>query len=171
MFWRERAICGVVTLPTTVEQHLWGANGLRPYHNEYFYEDTDKAPRNGNYIGVSWWWRNVAVPRTFAGKTLILHIRAAKQRAEVYVNQQLVGYRLVAETAFDCDVTKAVRPGQTNTVAIRITNPGGRMDWGDWSFTTMGGKGFFAGHAFGGLDQGIIDQRPWTGTDRGQPGC
>ena len=145
----------VVTLPTTVEQHFWGANGLRPYHNEYFYEEADKAPRNGNYLGVSWWWRNVEVPSSFSGKTVILHIRAAKQRAEVYLNQRLVGYRLIAETAFDCDVTKAIRPGNTNTLAIRITNPGGRLDWGDWSFTTMGGKGFFAGHAFGGLDRGV----------------
>lgn len=145
----------VVSLPTTVEQHFWGVNGLRPYHNEYFYEESDKAPRNGNYLGVSWWWRNVDVPRGFAGKTVILHIRAAKQRAEVYVNRRLVGYQLVAETAFDCDVTKAIHPGEANTVAIRITNPGGRLDWGDWSFTTMGGKGFFAGHAFGGLDRGI----------------
>lgn len=145
----------VVTLPTTVEQHLWGVDGLRAYHNEYFYENADKAPRNGNYLGVSWWWRGVDVPRGFAGKTVILHIRAAKQRAEVYVNRQLVGYRLIAETAFDCDVTKAIHPGEANTVAIRITNPGGRLDWGDWSFTSMGGKGFFAGHAFGGLDRGI----------------
>ena len=145
----------VVTLPTTVEQHFWGTDGLRPYQNEYFYEGQDKAPRNGNYLGVSWWWRNVDVPSNFSGKTVILHIRAAKQRAEVYVNRQLVGYRLIGESAFDCDVSKAIQPGKPNTVAIRITNPGGRMDWGDWSFTSLGGKGFFAGHAFGGLDRGL----------------
>jgi beta-galactosidase/beta-glucuronidase len=145
----------VVTLPTTVEQHFWGTDGLRPYKNEYFYEDRDKAPRNGNYLGVSWWWHNIEVPRYFGGKTAILHIRAAKQRAEVYVNRQLVGYQLIGETSFDCDVSKALRPGETNTIAIRITNPGGRLDWGDWSSTSLGGKGFFGGHAFGGLDRGI----------------
>jgi hypothetical protein len=151
----DKAGDAVVTLPTTVEQHFWGVNGLRPYKNEYFYEQVDKAPRNGNYLGVSWWWRKIEVPKGFTGKTVILHIRAAKQRAEVYVNRQLVGYRLLAETAFHCDVTKAIHPGETNTVAFRITNPGGRLDWGDWSFTTMGGQGFFAGHAFGGLDRGL----------------
>ncbi len=146
----------VVTLPTTVEGHFWGTNGLRPYQNEYFYESQDKAPRNGNYLGVSWWWRNVDVPRGFAGKSVILHIRAAKQRAEVYVNRRLVGYQFVAETAFDCDVTQAIRPGEANTIAIRITNPGGRMDWGDWSTATLGGKTIFGGHAFGGLDRGLV---------------
>jgi hypothetical protein len=151
----EKASAPIVTLPTTVEQHFWGTNGLRPYRNEYFYEDRDKAPRNGNYLGVSWWSRNVQVPHSFSGKTVVLHIRAAKQRAEVYVNRQLVGYRLIGETAFDCDVTKAIRPGESNSIAIRITNPGGRLDWGDWSTASLGGKTFFGGHAFGGLDRGL----------------
>lgn len=145
----------IVTLPTTVEQHFWGVTGLRPYKGEYFYESTDKAPRNGNYLGVSWWYRSIPVPSSFAKKTAILSIRAAKQVAEVYVNQHLVGYQFIAETKFDCDVTKALRPGQNNEIAIRILNPGGRLDWGDWSSTSVGGKGIFAGHAFGGLDRGI----------------
>jgi beta-galactosidase len=144
-----------VTLPTTVEQHFWGAAGLRPYKNEYFYESSDKTPRNGNFIGVSWWYRTVAVPKTFADKTAILHIRGAKQVAEVYVNRHLVGYQFIAETAFDCDVTAALRPGASNQIAIRITNPGGRLDWGDWSNEKIGDFAIFAGHGFGGLDCGI----------------
>lgn len=145
----------VVTLPTTVEQHYWGEGGLRPYRGEYFYEQQDKEPRNGNYEGVSWWTHDIKAPESFAGKVAILHIRGAKQRAEVYVNHKLVGYGFIAETAFDCDVTKALKPGQTNSIAIRITNPGGRLDWGDWSTATMGKYTVFGGHAFGGLDRGI----------------
>ncbi|MCW3062024.1 MAG: glycoside hydrolase family 2 sugar binding protein [Capsulimonas sp.] len=148
-------VAKAVTLPTTVEQCDWGVDGLRPYKNEYFYEDRDHQPRNGNYLGVSWWWRTVAVPKSFSGKTAILHIRAAKQLAEVYVNQKLVGYNLVAESAFDCDITDALKPGTDNTIAIRITNPGGRLDWGDWSTANIGGMGIYGGHAFGGLDRGV----------------
>ena len=144
-----------VTLPTTVEQVSWGVTGLRPYKGEYFYEDRDPQPRNGNYIGVSWWWREIAVPRSFQGKAAVLHIRGAKQLAEVYVNRKLVGYNLIAETAFDCDISAALIPGASNTIAIRITNPGGRLDWGDWSTANIGGMGIYGGHAFGGLDRGI----------------
>jgi len=144
-----------VTLPATVEQFYWGVNGLRPYKNEYFYEGKDPTPKNGNYIGVSWWWRAVAVPKSFQGKTVILHIRGAKQLAEVYVNRKLVGYDLIAETAFDCDITRALVPGAANTIAIRIVNPGGRLDWGDWSTASLGKMGIYGGHAFGGLDRGI----------------
>jgi len=145
-----------VTLPATVEQYYWGVDGLRPYKNEYFYEQKDPTPKNGNYIGVSWWWRKIDLPKSFTGKTAILHIRAAKQVAEVYVNQKLVGYDVLAETAFDSDITQALKPGAVNTIAIRITNPGGRLDWGDWSSTGLNKLGgIFAGHAFGGLDRGI----------------
>ena len=144
-----------VTLPATVEQFYWGANGLRPYKGEYYYEDKDPTPKNGNYLGVSWWWRDIAVPKSFQGKSAILHIRGAKQLAEVYVNRKLVGYDLIAETAFDCDITGALVPGASNSIAIRIVNPGGRLDWGDWSTATIGKMAIYGGHAFGGLDRGI----------------
>ncbi len=144
-----------VTLPATVEQFYWGVNGLRPYKGEYFYEDKDPTPQNGNYIGVSWWWRQIDVPKSFQSATAILHIRGAKQLAEVYVNQKLVGYNMVAETAFDCDIAGALVAGSTNTIAIRIINPGGRLDWGDWATSSLGGMAIYGGHAFGGLDRGI----------------
>lgn len=145
-----------VTLPSTVEQHFWGKFGLRPYTGgEYVSADSDPAVKNGNYVGVSWWWRTIPVPASFGAKTVILHVRGARQRAEVYVNQRLVGYSMIEETSFDCDVTRALKPGQQNQIAIRITNPGGRLDWGDWMTRTWGGTTFFLSHGFGGLDRGI----------------
>ena len=145
-----------VTLPSTVEQHFWGKFGMRPYTGgEYVSAGDDPQVKNGNYIGVSWWWRPIAVPPAFAGKTVILHIRGARQRAEVYLNQRLVGYSMMEETGFDCDVSKAMRPGQVNQLAIRITNPGGRLDWGDWMSQTWGKVTFHPGHGFGGLDRAI----------------
>jgi len=144
-----------VTLPSTVEQHFWGKFGLRPYTgNEYGYSTSDPQVMNGNYEGVSWWWRSVNVPASFAGKTVLLHIRGARQRAEIYVNRRLVGYDLIAETAFDTDISSALVPGAANQIAIRITNPGGRLDWRDgtqkWGkYTLQKSPGF------GGLDRGL----------------
>lgn len=147
-----------VVLPTTVEEHFWGTNGLRRYHDEYFYESEDTTVQNGNYLGVSWWWRSVDLPRTFKGKKVVLFIRGARLRAEVYWNRQLVGYHIINETSFECDVSNAIKPGEKNLLAIRITNPGGRLDWLDtqlmpWGKTT---QLFHRSHGFGGLDRGII---------------
>jgi beta-galactosidase len=147
-----------VTLPATVEQYYWGTKGYRPYKNgEYAYEQEDTTVRNGSYLGVSWWWRDIDVPVAMAGKHVILSIRGARLRAEVFMNEQLVGYNIINEIPFECDVSTAIRPGKKNTLAVRITNPGGRLDWVDTELLTWGTtkQKFQKSHGFGGLDRGI----------------
>jgi hypothetical protein len=156
-----------VSLPATVEQYFWGVFGLRQCNpDEYGYAPgsakatadpakLDTQAQNGNYEGVSWWWRSVDVPASFQNKVVLLRIRGARLRAEVFVNHQFVGYDLIGETSFDCDVSKAIRAGQSNEIAIRITNPGGRLDWIDFNTMNWGNYTIPATHAFGGLDRGI----------------
>ncbi len=144
-----------VTLPATVEQYYWGEFGLKPYHEAYYFEREDDGVMNGNYPGVSWWWKEIDIPSTFHGKNVFLFIRGARLRAEVYLNQQLVGYHIITETSFLCDVSKAVTPGEKNLLAIRITNPGGRLDWVDTQYMNWGNYRFHSSHGFGGLDRGI----------------
>ena len=154
----ERSQGIVVTLPSTVEEHFWGVAGFRPYTGgEYAYEEEDSVVKNGSYLGVSWWWHDINVPKSFSGKTALLTIRGARLRAEVYMNKQLIGYNIITETAFTCDASRAIRPGQKNTLAIRITNPGGRLDWVDTELLNWGTtkQQFHKSHGFGGLDRGI----------------
>lgn len=145
-----------VDLPTTVEQHLWGAFETRPYGaDEYRYAEDDDVPRYGAYKGVSWWSKSIDIPAAARGKRVMLNLRGARLRAEVFLNEQLVGYSIMSELPFSCDLTDAMRPGEANRLAIRITNPSGRFDWRD-STTMMWGKAkLFASHGFGGLDRGL----------------
>jgi hypothetical protein len=145
-----------VTLPATVEQHFWGKLGSRPYTaDEYRYAEDDDVPRNGAYRGVSWWTKTFDLPAEAKGRRVRLNLRGARLRAEVFLNEQLVGYSIMSELPIDCDLTTALRPGQVNRLAIRVTNPGGRFDWRD-STTMMWGKAkLFASHGFGGLDRGV----------------
>jgi len=145
----------MVTLPATVEQFYWGATGFRPYRDEYKFETTDDEVRNGAYYGVSWWWRQIEIPDSFIGKRILLHVRAARQRAEVYLNGKLVGYSIMEELPFACDLSAAAQPGG-NRLAIRITNPGGRLDWVDGNRLNWGGLEFQKSHGFGGLDRGLM---------------
>ena len=146
-----------VSLPSTVEEHYWGVNGFRKYQDEYFYETQDTVPKNGNYLGVSWWWKEISIPKSFAGKHVKLFIRGARLRAEVYLNQKLIGYNIITEGSFDCDASSAGKPGGKNILAIRITNPGGRLDWLDTQLMPWGktDQTFHRSHGFGGLDRGI----------------
>ncbi|HWU81319.1 MAG TPA: glycoside hydrolase family 2 TIM barrel-domain containing protein, partial [Caulobacter sp.] len=145
-----------VKLPTTVEEHFWGRFGTRSYGpDEYRYAEDDDVPRYGAYKGVSWWTKSIDIPASAKGQRVMLKIRGARKRAEVFLNEVLVGYSIMSELPIGCGLTEAMRPGEANRLAIRITNPGGRFDWRD-STTMMWGKlKLFASHGFGGLDRGL----------------
>lgn len=146
----------LVTLPATVEQHFWGRYGSRPYTaDEYRYAEDDPVPENGAVPGVSWWWKTIEIPANAAGQQLWLHIRGARLRAEVFLNEMLVGYSIMAELPFECDLSAAMLPGHPNRLAIRITNPGGRFDWKDSTTMAWGKVRLFSSHGFGGLDRGL----------------
>lgn len=152
--WRSDSLA--VTLPATVEEHYWGEFGSRSYTgDEYRYAEDDPVPQNGAYRGVSWWYREINIPRSAADRRLFLHIRGARLRAEVFLNEQLVGYSIMSELPIHCDLTRAMRVGAANRLAIRITNPGGRFDWRDSTTMSWGAVRLFASHGFGGLDRGM----------------
>jgi hypothetical protein len=151
-----------VTLPSTVEQHFWGKYGAgvdgkpRAYTpDEYRYAADDPVPQNGAYFGVSWWWREIEIPESMAGKRIFLHVRGARLRAEVYLNQKLVGYSIMEELPFEAELTAAANPGGKNVLAIRITNPFGRFDWVDGLNAQWGAVKLYRSHGFGGLDRGM----------------
>lgn len=148
-----------VTLPSTVEEHYWGKFGFRPYTRDVAaIFSGDKTYQNGDYQGVSWWWRTIQAPVLKPGQRLILHIRGARLRTEVYCNGKLCGYTIMTELPFDSDLTDAVRPGQPAQVALRITSPGGILDWNDFvpeHFFAWGKYTFPMSHGFCGLDSGI----------------
>jgi hypothetical protein len=151
-----------VTLPGTVEQHFWGKYGAgddgkpRSYTpDEYRYATDDPVPQNGAYFGVSWWWREIEIPAAMQGKRIFLHVRGARLRAEVYLNEKLVGYSIMEELPFEAELTAAANPGGKNVLAIRITNPFGRFDWVDGLNAQWGAVKLYRSHGFGGLDRGM----------------
>ncbi len=152
-----------VNLPSTVEEHFWGKYSHRRYDQaEYFFAHNDSEVLNGIYQGVSWWWRKLFIPKLWEGKSLRIRFPGARLRAEVYLNEHPVGYNIIAETPFEVDITDVARYGEENWLAVRITNPGGRLDWPDFSLPEIGVPSFFWGdyelplsHGFGGLDAGI----------------
>ena len=145
-----------VTLPTTVEQHHWGKFGTRPYTpEEYRYAADDPIPQNGAYLGVSWWGTQIHIPADWKGKRIFLHIRGARLRAEVFLNKKLVGYSIMEELPFECDLTHAADPGGLNLIGIRLTNPFGRYDWVDGLNAQWGAVKLYRSHGFAGLDRGM----------------
>lgn len=131
-----------VTVPGTVEEFCWDAisgsgKGLGT---------------TGNYVGVSWWGKEFEVPLEAQGKRVKLYFSGGiRQRAEVFVNQSLVGYELSHQQAFEVDVTDVVNYGGTNKLAVRITDANGNFSWPDYIGTLWGDYYFPLSHAFGGI--------------------
>ena len=146
-----------VTLPSTVEEHYWGKFGTRPYAHNEAQKGPDTSFQNGNYLGVSWWWRTIQIPKFKKGQRVMVSFRGARLRAEVYCNGKLCGYTIMTELPFEADLTDAVKPGQPAQLAVRITNPGGNLDWIDFpSSRIYWGKYMLPpSHGFGGLDSDI----------------
>lgn len=134
-----------VNLPATVEE---------------FYTKTGlvNAPgqKQTGCDGVSWFWKDVEIPSEWKGKTVMLDIAAAGIRTEVYANETLVGYNLVTDTPYACDLSKALEYGKTNRIAIRITNPGSHHGYADFPCVTWGNYQLAPAHGFGGIFGDVI---------------
>ena len=77
------------------------------------------------YHGVVWFWRQFEpAAHPYIGGRYLLRFNAVDYTAVVWVNGQRVGEHEGGDTPFVFDVTKAIRPGQTNHLAVRVLNPG-----------------------------------------------
>lgn len=127
-----------ITLPATVEQHLWGWNG-------------ETFGVTGNYVGVSWFDTKIKVPADWEDKRIVMNVESVRFRAEVFVNKKLAGYDLVNSTPFAIDVSPFIIPGQENEIAFRITDPNGNFNWKDSQVYTWGEYRTNPSHGFGGI--------------------
>jgi exo-1,4-beta-D-glucosaminidase len=96
----------------------------------------------GSPFKCSWWWRNeFVVPAAFAKKQVVIQFPGINYRANVWFNGQKIGdkaeivgtYRI-----FEFDLTKLVKPGAKNVIALEITAPAKEdlgITWVDWNPT------------------------------------
>ncbi|HXR04256.1 MAG TPA: hypothetical protein VN836_06065, partial [Verrucomicrobiae bacterium] len=141
-----------VSLPATVEEYHFNKAPARTVAST---SPSEIVAAEGYYRGVSWWYRPFTPPALRAGERLVIYFPAGRLRCEAYVNGKLVGYSIISEAPFTADATDAINPDGTNLLAVRITNPGGRLDWMDFLTMNWGKYTLPATHAFGGLAGGV----------------
>ena len=108
-------------------------------------------PERGDVRGVSWWSREIVMPASAAGRRARLCFDAVRLRAEVFLDGRLVGYDSVGNTPFSVELGDAARPGHSQRLDVRITDPGGNFDWIDHTAQHWGDQTIPASHGFGGL--------------------
>lgn len=139
-----------VSVPGTVEEYFWDK-----IQGE---QKTKQSSTLGDYLGVSWWWRTVEIPASAKGKRCFVKFENNWLRSEVFINETLVGYDLVGHSVFEVDITDAIKPGEINTLAVRITDAGGNFIWPDVHCLDWGKYKIPLAHGFGGI-AGNVDIR------------
>jgi beta-galactosidase len=109
----------------------WEVEGF----SQLTYQDRNNTPSDD--IGL---YRRMAdVPASFAGQRVLWHFDGVFDGAEVFVNGQRVGYHESGFTAFDMDVTQAIKPGQHNLMALRVYKKTSTSNLEHGSFWCLGG--------------------------------
>lgn len=123
-----------VNVPGTVEEYLQKVSGPE-----------------GDIVGVTWWSRFIHIPHFSNEEKVFLCFSSIRSRAEIFINQELVGYQIVENTPFKVDITSFVRGGETVQLSVRITDAGGNHDWRDYKAISWGDELLPPGHGFGGI--------------------
>lgn len=106
-----------LTLP-----HDWGVEG--PFDQELPGENA-KLP----WFGVAWYRKTFALPAADAGRRIYLEIDGAMAYAAVWCNGRFVGGWPYGYSSFRLDLTPFVKPGASNTLAVRLDNPKDSSRW------------------------------------------
>lgn len=79
-----------------------------------------------NYTGS--YRRTFDIPADWKGEQIIMHIGSATSNLQVWVNGNWVGYSEDSKDAAEFDITKFLKPGQPNLIAMQV------MRWCDGSY-------------------------------------
>lgn len=94
-------------------------------------EAMEHAGRTGGlpFIGTGWYRLQFDAPSFTPGKRATLVIDGAMSHARVYVNGQEAGYWPYGYNSFFMDVTTYLKPGEKNTLAVRLENETESSRW------------------------------------------
>src|SRR6266536_163251 len=94
--------------PVTVP-HTWNAQDGQDGGNNY-------------YRGIGWYRRHYTPPTTFTGRKLWLQFAGANTVTDVWVNGTYLGQHRGGYARFRFDATSALRLGQDNVIAVKVSN-------------------------------------------------
>ena len=94
-------------------------------------EAMEHAGRTGGlpFVGTGWYRLDFDAPEFCAGKTATLVFDGAMSHARVWLNGHEVGYWPYGYNSFYFDITPYLKPGETNTLAVRLENEHESSRW------------------------------------------
>jgi beta-galactosidase len=81
------------------------------------------------WAGIAWYRKTFDAPAYYAGKQVFLDIDGAMAYASVWLNGHYLGGWPYGYSSFQVDLTPYLKPGASNTLAIRLDNPPRSSRW------------------------------------------
>lgn len=99
---------------------------FNPYMEKYRQAGQMKFPffltPDKHYVGNAWYRHSVYVPQDWEDRRITLFLERPHIETTVYVNGQEVGHHMSLSVPHRYDVTKYIKVGQRNEIAIRVYN-------------------------------------------------
>ena len=99
---------------------------FNPYMEQYRQEGNVKFPffltPEKQYVGNAWYKKRVYVPRSWQGQRVVLFLERPHIETTVYVNGQYVGHQMSLSVPHQYDITRFLKAGGQNTIAICVYN-------------------------------------------------
>ena len=99
---------------------------FNPYMEKYRHEGDMKFPffltPNRHYTGKAWYRKSVYVSRDWRYQRVFLFLERPHIETTVYVNGHHIGHQMSLSTPHEYEVTKWLKPGQKNEIAICVYN-------------------------------------------------
>ena len=99
---------------------------FNPYMERYRKEGQMKFPffltPERHYVGAALYRRSVIVPKTWKSQPITLFLERPHIETTLYINNVEVGHQTSLSTPHRYDVTKHIRAGEPNDIAIRVYN-------------------------------------------------
>jgi beta-galactosidase/beta-glucuronidase len=98
----------------------WNGSILVPFPIESALSGVMKPVKDGERL---WYRREFSVPNGWRGRRILLHFGAVDWRAQVSVNDKLIGMHEGGYDDFTIDVTDALRPRGAQTIVLAVEDP------------------------------------------------
>lgn len=76
-----------------------------------------------DYDGIGWYQCEIGVPADWTGGQIAIEFDAVMYHAECWLNGERIGSHEGGYTTFELDVSKCLKPGETNRLVVRVINP------------------------------------------------
>ncbi|MBO7445419.1 MAG: hypothetical protein J6T86_03305 [Bacteroidales bacterium] len=117
---------GTIPVPDNWELNGFGAPVYVNTTNDFDNSQLPKVPVKGNAVGSYRKWVNI--DKRWKDKQVIINIGGAKSCFYLWVNGEFVGYSEDAKTNSEFDITKFVKFGERNLIALQV------FKWSDGSY-------------------------------------